>query len=266
MIGYVAPPELHVMTYNLRRPFPRLRASHPDRWANRHEAARRLLSLERPSLLAVQEVLPAQIDVVHEALGEGYERLGYGRSASGGGERVLLFVDTARLTIQSWEQLALSATPHVPGSRSWGEAYPRTAVIASLRDRVGGAEFLAIGTHLDPFSARSRLNAARMLAQLARGGRAIVLGDANANAGSAPHRELTAVLDDTWDAAEERVSEPWGTWANYRAPRAGGRRIDWILADPSIAVRRVGINAARFDGRAGSDHLAVQAVLRMPRS
>lgn len=258
LIGPVAPPDLHVMTYNIRRPMPHLRRSHPDRWANRRAALAATIATERPSILGVQEALPEQIAVVSAALG-GHTALGYGRSRSLADERVALFVDEGRIEILDWDQRALSATPMVAGSRSWGSAYPRVALLARLRDRSTGAAFTVVNTHLDHVSGWARRRSAELIGTWIAGERAVVLGDANTAVGSAPYRVLTSALDDAWLVAEERVSEESGTWANYRPPRAG-RRIDWLLVSRDIAVRRVGINPG-----AGSDHLAVQTVLRMPR-
>jgi endonuclease/exonuclease/phosphatase family metal-dependent hydrolase len=257
LIGPVPPPDLHVMTYNIRRPVPHLRRGHPDRWANRSATLSATIAAERPSVLGVQEALPEQIAAVAAALG-GHTVLGYGRSRGLGDERAALFVDEARLQIRSWDQLALSRTPQVAGSRSWGTSFPRVVVLARLRDRATGAEFTVANTHLDHVSGWARRRSARLVAQRVAGEPAIVLGDANAAVGSAPYRELTVGLEDAWLAAQEHLSEEWGTWANYRDPRPG-RRIDWLLVSPDIEVRRIGMNAAR-----GSDHLPVQAVLRVP--
>ncbi|NQX10838.1 endonuclease/exonuclease/phosphatase family protein [Microbacteriaceae bacterium VKM Ac-2855] len=257
LIGPLPPPELHVMTFNIRRPVPHLSRSHPDRWSNRQEHVRRMLAAERPAILGLQEAMPGQLAVVSEALG-GRRALGYGRDADLGGERVALFVDEDRLDVLAWDQLALSATPTVPGSRSWGAPYARTAVIARLRDRTSRAEFTVVNTHLDVVSARARVQGARMIAELVAGVPAIVLGDANAAIGSAPFRAL-APLEDAWSIAGEVLTEEWGTRPSYRSPRAG-RRIDWLLVSPGIRVLRAGINAA---AAAASDHLPVQAALRV---
>ena len=50
--------------------------------------------------------------------------------------------------------------------------------------------------------------------------------------------------------------------SHYKARHRGGARIDFVLVGDGIDVLRTGINAARFDGLAASDHEPVQAVLR----
>ena len=90
------------------------------------------------------------------------------------------------------------------------------------------------------------------------------MGDFNTDERSAAHQALTegGALRDAWQAANEQVTPLFGTFSNYRNPRPGGRRIDHILVGGAVETTRVGINAARFDGRAASDHEPVQAVLR----
>ncbi|GAA4282531.1 endonuclease/exonuclease/phosphatase family protein [Brevibacterium daeguense] len=294
LIGPIRPPGLHLMSFNIRRPVPHFNQRHPDLWANRRQLVRRLLASERPTVLGVQEALPEQIEWVLASLGSGYRSLGRDHSPTGSlsgtgsptrtrtrtrtgtgsgfdgaggilaGEATPIIFDSRRLELVGWRQPALSATPHVAGSRTWGNLFPRAAVVAHFVDRSTGNRLCVINTHLDPLSRRSQLESARMLLRLVKeqDDPAVVMGDANADIGSAPYRELTAgeVLRDSWAVAEHRLTEAWGTFSNYRAPRAG-RRIDWIMVTAGITVHAAGINAVRFGGAAASDHEPVQTAV-----
>ena len=165
LIGPIPAPELHVMTYNIRRRMPRLTARAVDQWERRKPLVRRLLQEESPSILAVQEALPDQAQWVHESLGASFEGMGFGRDADRGGERVMLFVDRSRFAVRDWSQIALSATPDVAGSRSWGNRIPRTAVIAELTDHATNRELTVVATHFDHLSRRSRLRSAELVAE-----------------------------------------------------------------------------------------------------
>ena len=271
LIGPVAAPDLHVMTYNIRRRFAQYRPGSPDRWSTRRPLVARILATEQPTLLGVQEALAVQVDAVSDALGPRYSCIGLGRDPSGRGERCPIYYDTERLELTAWKQLALSATPDQHGSRSWGNMTRRVLVTADFTDIATGARLVAFNTHLDHLSWRSRLQSARLIVRLAEEARTadgdaaiVVTGDFNAHERSAVHRTLTAggILRDAWDAADEQVTPQWGTFSNYRRRRAGGKRIDLILVGKGVQVTRTGINAARFEGRAASDHEPVQAVLR----
>lgn len=275
LVGPVPAPQLHVMTFNIRRRMWHPTGRSPDLWSRRKGLIRRLLAAERPTVLSVQEALPDQADWVLAGLGPDYRRVGTGRQADGGGEGTPIFYDGQRLQLTGSNQWALSETPHRAGSRSWGNLVPRIAVAANFTDRETGAAFRVINTHLDHLSARSRLASARMLRRLVedRPEPTVLTADANTGTRSRPYRFLTgpdqsgaAPLRDAWMDAEDRVTEEWGTFSNYRPPRRGGRRIDWILVDERFTVAAAGIHAARFDGAAASDHEPVQAVLALPGS
>jgi endonuclease/exonuclease/phosphatase family metal-dependent hydrolase len=267
LVGPVRAPDLHVMTWNVRRRVRHLGRRSPDLWSRRRDLVRRLLDAERPAVLGVQEALPDQLELVTASLGPDYRWVGRGRDAAGVDEHAALVYDTARLRVTAHTHHALSATPHVPGSRTWGNLLPRAVVAAELTDLATGAELLVLSTHLDHLSGRAREASARMLHDLvtAADRPVVVLADANAPVGSAPYRALTraGALVDPWDVAERRLTPAWGTFSRYRDPVPGGPRIDWLLVTPDVHVQATGVNVARFDGAAPSDHEPVQAVLRL---
>ncbi|MFB2585244.1 endonuclease/exonuclease/phosphatase family protein [Herbiconiux liukaitaii] len=272
LIGQVEPPELHVMSFNIRRRLPQLGPfagpRSADRWSVRAPAVATLLQTERPALLGTQEALPDQDRALSAALGSTYNRVGHGRDADGQGEGCPLYYDSTRLDLLRWSQVALSDTPDVDGSRSWGNLTPRVLVEAELRDRTTGTRFLAVNTHFDNFSRRARVRSAEFVRLLVadRGLPAVVTGDLNSGERTAPLTELLGdgTLVDAWGAAEKRLTPEWGTFPNYRAPRLERKRIDWIAVTPDVRVERIGLNARRPRGAWPSDHLSVQAVLRLP--
>jgi len=267
MMAATAPPELHVMTYNIRRRMSHLGKRSPDLWSRRRHLMSALLLSERPALLGTQEAMPDQAHFLLEALGADYRRVGRGRGPRGGGEGCPVFFDATRLHLEEWSQSALSSTPAVRGSRSWGNLVPRVVVSAVFTDLATGIRFTALNTHFDHLSARSRRASAQMVGALAAASAmpVVVMGDANTGVDSPPFRALTAHgrLVDAWTAAGERLTPEWKTYSGYRTPRLG-RRIDWMAVSPGVEVVSIGINAVRFDGAAASDHEPVQALLRMP--
>ncbi len=273
LVGPVSAPDVHVMTYNIRRRLARVLSRSPDRWITRKGLVQRILAVEQPTLLGVQEALAEQVDVVAAALGPSYRWVGLGRDPAGTGEGCPIFYDARRLELTEWKQRALSATPEILGSRTWGNTTRRILVSAAFTDVATGARLLAFNTHFDHLSPRSRHESARFIVHLVEAAQTdepdtavVVTGDFNDAQDSAVHRLLTAggALRDAWDAAAERLTPQWGTFSNYRRRRTGGKRIDLILVGPGVDVLRTGINAVRFDGRAASDHEPVQAVLRLP--
>lgn len=266
LIGPVDPPDLHVMTYNIRRRMAHVPPRSPDLWTRRQPLLTQLLQRESPTILGTQEALPDQVEFVADVLGSDYSRVGRGRNADGDGEQCALFFDTRRLTLHDWTQRALSDSPRVPGSRSWGNMLPRVVVSADFTDVATGIRFSVFNAHFDHLSRSSRVRSARMLNDLveATDAPAIVLGDMNAGVRSEPYRILTGgPLQDAWTVANTRLTPAWSTYSGYRRPKEGGKRIDWMLVTESVNVEAVAINAARFGGAAPSDHEPVQARLRL---
>lgn len=267
LIGNVAAPGLHVMSFNIRRRMPHVMPHHPDRWVHRRWLVKRLLSAEQPTLLGVQEALPDQARFVRHALGEHYRSIGYGRQANKRGETCPIVYDSRRLHLVEWQQSALSDTPDVPGSTSWGNRTPRLVVDAVFRDLDTGIEFQAVNTHLDNRSRTSRLKSAEALRKIVSASAlpTIMTGDFNTDAETDPYEQLTGngLLLDTWNVASERLTEVWGTLLDYKPPHHDHKRIDWILVTPGITVLKAAINVTRYESGWPSDHAAVQAVVSL---
>ncbi|MEV7632237.1 endonuclease/exonuclease/phosphatase family protein [Microbacterium sp. NPDC089318] len=259
------------MSFNVRRAAEGRLRRRADRWSTRAPAVRALLAAERPTLLGLQEVRPRVVPLLRDALGDGYRMLGRGRRRDGGGEGTPLFYDERRLRLLDGGQRALSDQPMRAGSTGWGNLLPRMLVWAEFVDRATGRRFLAVNTHLDHLSAPSRLRSAdairRLVADLPLP--AVVLGDLNAGDDSPTVRHLlerraeAGALVDTWQAASQHRTPRWGTYGGYRPPRQGARILDWVLVTPGIDVRAAAVNDRRPGGRWPSDHLPVQAVVRV---
>lgn len=269
LVGEVAPPALHVMSWNIRRILPTPFTRKADRWNRRSPGMAALLSHEAPTLLGAQEALPEQVDFLLRSLGRRYRAVGRGRGADGGGEASPLLYDSTRLKLVGSDQWALSERPDQAGSRSWGNLVPRIVVTATLQDRETGRRFFAVNTHLDHLSARSRLRSVEMILRLAEASElpTVLTGDLNADARSDTLRALltSGTLEDVWSLAADS-GERWGTFPNYRPPRREGRRLDWVLVSPGVKVLYAAHNPRRYAGGWPSDHLPVHAVLIPPES
>ncbi|MGH3487043.1 MAG: endonuclease/exonuclease/phosphatase family protein [Actinopolymorphaceae bacterium] len=265
-IGPAEPPALHVMTYNVRVGSDGLH----DPWSDRRAAAAAALRSEAPTVIGTQEGLYYQLREISDDLPSHYEWIGAGREGGSRGEFMAIFFDRRRLDPQEFDHFWLSDTPAEIGSTSWGNKVVRMATWVRFRDRVTGQDFVLLNTHLDHAVDKAQRLGAELVAE--RLGEfdpslpVIVTGDFNVPAEAAtPYDTLTtgAGLVDTWTAAADRLTPAYQTYHGYHAAVDGGNRIDWILVRPETRVRAAAINTRTFDGRWGSDHWPVQALVTL---
>jgi endonuclease/exonuclease/phosphatase family metal-dependent hydrolase len=144
----------------------------------------------------------------------------------------------------------------------------RMATWIRFHDRETGQDFVLLNTHLDhAVDKAQRLGAELVAERLAAFDPTlpvVVTGDFNVAAeASVPYDTLTggAGLVDTWSAAANRLTPAYATYHGYKPPLEGGDRIDWILVRPDTRVQAAAINTRTVDGRWGSDHWPVQALV-----
>lgn len=266
LAGPAAPGDLHVMTFNLRY----ASVDGPHAWAGRRPVVRSLLEPERPDLIGTQEGLAGQLDDIRADLGPGYGFVGTGREGDRRGEFTAVLYRVERLAPLRHGVFWLSDSPDVVASNTWGARCVRMVTWVRFRDSVTGREFHAVNTHFDHISEYARQRSAGLIrdriAAFEPGLPVVLTGDFNsaAGAGSPAYRMLTedAGLVDAWTAARRRGAA-YGTWHGFGPVVADGPRIDWILVTPDVTVMAAAVNPFRAGENFPSDHLPVQARIRM---
>jgi endonuclease/exonuclease/phosphatase family metal-dependent hydrolase len=260
--------ELHVMSFNLRYASD----TPPNSWPERRPVVERLLEQERPHLIGTQEGLYQQLRDIEADLPAYYDSIGEGREGGSRGEAMQVFYDSRRLTPLEHDHYWLSDTPDVVGSQTWGGCCPRMVTWVRFEDQRTGGQFYALNTHLEAFDAGAREKSAdliveRMAEEFDPTLPVLATGDFNEAAEVGATVYDTLVTDgpfvDTWETAAAR-SALVGTFHGYRPLTPGGERIDWILSSPAVATSYAAINTFEQRGQFPSDHLPVQAVVRLP--
>ena len=249
---------LRVMTFNVRVPVD----TGMNAWANRRDLMVQVIKAEHPDVLGTQELTEEQGEYLAVHL-PGYAWFGQGREGGTKGEHMGVFYRTDRLQVLHSGDFWLSDTPDVPGSKTWGQPYPRMVTWAQFRRRDGGATFSYFNTHFPylPEDVHARMLSADEILQridkLAHGTQVILAGDFNCGPDAPVYAKLTRNLHDAWLDADSR-SGPEKTFHNFTGNP--DQRIDWILFR-GFKARTVSTITTHDGARYPSDHFPVVAEL-----
>ena len=251
---------MRVVTWNLRTDT----AAEPPHWPARLPGVASVLTDLAPDVIGTQEGSARMLDDLAGSLPSRYAWVGEGRRGGRSDEFTAVFYDTARLELLGHRTSWLSERPDVPGTFSWGSAFPRTATTLRVRDLTDGTAYTVVNTHLDHVSASAREEGARLIAAALRGGPTIVMGDFNAAADVSPPEGPYAVLTAAGlvDAVALHLPDGGGvgTFTDFADAVVGAPRIDWVLVSRDLTVSAAGVvTDVAAGGVHPSDHLPVVA-------
>jgi endonuclease/exonuclease/phosphatase family metal-dependent hydrolase len=243
---------LRIASFNIRSVHGRDGRHH---WFLRRRACVAAIRVLQADVVGLQEVRPGQLRYLRRALACA-QLVGAGRDADGGGEHAAVLVDSRAWALESADTRWLSATPDVPGSRGWDAGLPRVATLVRLRR--GTVRLGVANTHFDDRGGVARDGSAGLLlrwlsAESDR--RWVVVGDLNADPGSAPVRRLLAA------GYRDALADVQGGTEHGFTGALDRRRIDHILVGPGVTVESAEIRHDRPGGRLPSDHWPVLANL-----
>ena len=263
--------DLKVMSFNIRTANAN---DGVDDWdGNRRFLVEQTIRNFGPDLLGMQESLKRQHDFLVNQF-PAYEFVGRGSQGGNDGPYNSLMYRRNRFDKLREGHFWLSETPDVPGSESWGTAFPRMVTWLELRDKNNpDFNFVIMNTHWDHVSADARFESAKLMRrkirELASGTPVILTGDFNADQGGAAYRRMMGLDDadtvrnliDTYREIHPEDSATVGTAHGFDG-RAGDGRIDWILHDADFTTLDANIDRTSFSGRYPSDHFPINATIR----
>ena len=267
----VAAEPFKVATYNLRL---NLASDGLDAWPHRRAQVLAMAQYHDWDLIGTQEGLPEQIADL-ETL-PGFARVGVGRDdGAQRGEHAAVFIRTARFEVLRSGTFWLSETPERP-SKGWdGRCCNRIATWVELQDKQAGnrtdrGRLFLFNTHFDHEGVVARRESARLLLArwhaLAGTTPTLVIGDFNSSPGSEPVQILSQELLDARATSRTPPYGPAGTFQGFRidAPLPEQERIDHIFHTRGIEVLKWGALTDSLRGHFPSDHLPVEALVKLP--
>lgn len=211
---------------------------------------------QAPGIIGFQEATRWQYDYLVETFPQ-YDSVITYRDNSIVAEGCPIFYHKERYTLVDKGSFWLSETPEVM-SKDWGAACYRICSYVILTDNVSGEDFVVFNTHLDHVSDEARIKGIGVVLDkiAAFGGLpAVIMGDLNAEEGSATYENVTEYfLDARYEAPETTDAGTYQSWGEI----PGGERIDYFMVSKTgFSVKHYGVVDNVYDGVYASDHCPI---------
>ena len=253
--------EIKIMSFNLRMD---TEYDGINRFRNRIGRVMEVINSENPDVIGFQEVTDYMRGVMREQL-KGYTVVGCGRNKELKDEAMLIAFKHDDCELLSLDNVWLSRTPRIFGSRYGGDqsGCPRMYTIARLKHKNIDTPFNFINTHLDHEGENARyLGSLQIVQAISQTDEKFVLtGDFNAPPDTPEIKVITDAL--AYRGAIDCTAElgptfhAFGKWSEDRWVK-----IDYIFTDGKC-IRSYPVSDIMEDGKYYSDHNAVVAIIEI---
>lgn len=256
---------LKVMSFNLRT----MHASSGVSWEVRYPAVIHLIQAYHPDIIGTQEGTYNQLSSMQEEL-TNFAWIGTGRDGGKLGEHMAVFYNRNRLKPLDSGDFWLSESPDVPGSKDWGNRYPRMVTWVKFFDLNAKKELYILNTHLDHESEVSRQLSAKLIIEKVKQFELthpiVLTGDFNTVPNGCTYNILTdqGEFKDAFKMSEAVINDQVGTFHNFQFdPNQTYDWIDWILYRGELQPTRAETILYQKDGIYPSDHFPVIVDFKM---
>lgn len=265
---------IRVMTYNIRMNTPK---DEINAWPNRKDHVAEMIGAKyKADLAGLQEVLILQLHDLESRLPD-YAHIGAGREdGKEAGEFSPIFYRKSRFSVLDQGNFWLSATPEVPGSKSWNTANTRICTWGKFKDLTTGMEFYHFNTHTDHKSQEARNEGTKLIYQRIQSitgkNPVIVSGDFNSLledfpiqflSGKIPSGDLKSDLLNTRLVSLKPATGPACSFNDWKKTGNAKSPIDYIFTRPDFVTNEYHVLEDQYDGYFPSDHLPVLVVLEV---
>ncbi len=260
------PGVVKVMTYNIRVDTI---ADGFNAWRTRKDRVTETIRENSADVVGVQEALDYQVWGIQQALPQ-YRNYAAGRNdGKRDGETCAIFYREDRYTLLDKGTFWFSDTPSVPGSRDWGDMWPRICSWVRLAEKDSGMAFYVYNVHMAAFSDNAREKSVQLLAKKVAARKTddpfIVMGDFNMELDEPGMLYLQQIgvttpypkMVDAWVSLNPRQKKPDTTKGLFGM--FGGSQFDHIPICETARALEVKIGRRKVAGRYPSDHFPVIA-------
>jgi len=265
---------VRVMSFNIRYGNAR---DGKNSWRYRSGQVSSVLREQNADIIGLQEALRFQLNEIGSFMDD-YAEIGAGRDDGDTlGEYSPILYKKSRFTALESGTLWFSDTPLVPGSKHWGNKYPRIFTFVKLTDKITGKKILVYNLHLDHANLYSRWRSVSLLQNHIGKNRCaktslIMLGDFNSGENSAIIKYMTGKTN-FLNSKESLYKNPMPLKDSFRSinPRGFdgtfhmfwgkkfGPRLDYIFVSDNAHIKEASIIRSNVNGRYPSDHFPVTA-------
>jgi endonuclease/exonuclease/phosphatase family metal-dependent hydrolase len=243
-------------------------------WNNRRNIVIDTLEENAADVISLQEALSFQVQQIQKAFPQ---YTGYSVGSSNGKQRgptCAIFYRKDRFRLVDSGTFWFSRTPDKPGSRCWGNLWPRICSWVHLVDTSDETGFYVYNLHLSCMSQNSRSKSVRLLASQIASRESqdpfIVMGDFNMELGNPAMKYLQNIgyetpcrrMVDAWQSVHSNRKKV-GTYHSFTG-KTRCPRIDHIPISEHLQAIDIDIDRYALNGRYPSDHFPVTATIRVP--
>lgn len=266
-----------VVTYNLLCVYAI--EDYRDSFIHREGLIYEAVKAENPDMIAFQEVMPEQLEVLEKLLPD-YAFYGQGRLENFDGEGLYIAIRKQEFILCGLDSFWLSPKPYVPASRFEDQSeYPRICIDLLLRHKTTGKMFRVYNVHLDHIENAAKLQGMKVVLEKIKEDQkkipaeVILMGDFN----EVPTRAAIAAV------CEEKIESSVGSlekvvreklvditaaipvsYHGFGNPE-NGCKIDYIFMTENLAskVENVKIWDLELNHIHLSDHYPISAVIEL---
>lgn len=249
--------ELTLVTCNIRFDNP---ADGDNDWSHRRNFLRDTLLSHSPDIIATQEGRFHQLQDLNTLLPD-YDIIDQHRAWIGERMYPTFFVKKNRFELMKSEDIWLSETPDIAGSKSFGSAFPRLMTWMKIQPVGSENDLWFVNTHLDHIMEETRLGQIQVLANQVKkfwnqSDSLFIMGDFNTSPSGKVREALLKEfrLQDAWKKfhTHEETSHH-----GFSGEQPNGNRIDWIMVDDRVKVNSAELDKSSRAGKFPTDHFPV---------
>ena len=230
-------------------------------WPHRRELISEVLLAPLPDVIASQEGRFNQLKDLETLLSD-YQIIDHHRSWIKERMYPTFFLRKDKFELLGSEDLWLSLTPDIAGSKSFDSAFPRLMTWMKVQLKDTEEKLFIVNTHLDHVKPETRVSQIRVLANEVkrvwdRTSRLIIMGDFNDSPQSEVRNILTDAFPDLVDSWSLFNSVEESSHHTFNGKCENGTRIDWILVDKTAKIESCRMDKSHSEGRFPSDHFPI---------